>query len=173
MTSRVSIERGIVSQRETLANLVQLYIHDFNDFLPRDRRIAIQDDGRYPDVLSLDDYWSKPDHAVWFIRADNELAGFALLNRKSHCSRPVDHNMGEFFILRAYRQKGVGSRAGVDLIKQHPGQWEIAVGAGNFLAQAFWPLVFKALDAEQIEKFNGDETLWPGPITRFVIKPAK
>ena len=166
---RVLLERGEPSQRETLANLVQLYIHDFNDFLSTDRKIAIGDSGRYPDVLRLDDYWSEPDHSVWFIRAGGALAGFALLNRHSHCGLPVDHNMGEFFITRAYRRDGIGARAAIDLITMHPGQWEIAVGARNTPALAFWPRVVAALDAQDVEMRDGDCRQWTGPITRFVI----
>jgi len=165
---RVSIERADQSQRETLSNLVQFYIHDFNDFLPRDRRIPMEDDGRYPDALRLDDYWREPDRSVWFIRAGGALAGFALLNRHSHCGLPVDHNMAEFFIVRSFRGQGVGARAAMDLIQRHPGQWEIAIGAGNHQAWGFWPRVIQTLDARNVEKLQGDGSQWTGPIMRFV-----
>jgi predicted acetyltransferase len=87
---RVSVERGETSQRETLANLVQLYIHDFSEFLSAQRKLAVEEDGRFADLLRLDQYWSQPDRSVWFIRAGGQLAGFALLNRRSHCDRPAD-----------------------------------------------------------------------------------
>lgn len=170
MAHKVSLERGEQSQRETLANLVQLYIHDFNDFLPNDRKIATEENGRYPDVLRLDDYWSAPDRSVWFIRVGGALAGFALLNRHSHCGLSLDHNMGEFFISRAYRRDGIGARAAIDLIALHPGQWEIAVGARNTPALAFWPRVIAALDAQAVETRDGDGQQWTGPITRFVVR---
>ncbi|RYZ15127.1 MAG: GNAT family N-acetyltransferase [Alphaproteobacteria bacterium] len=167
---KVSLERGEPSQHETLTNLVQLYIHDFNDFLSPDRKIAIEESGRYPDVLRLDDYWREPDRSVWFIRAGGALAGFALFNRHSHCGLPVDHNMGEFFVTRAYRRDGIGARAAIDLITMHPGQWEIAVGARNMPALAFWPRVVASLDTENVETRDGDGRQWTGPITRFVIR---
>jgi len=166
---KVSIERGNLSQDEALANLVQLYIHDFNDFLTDDRKIAIEDNGRYPDVLRLDDYWRGPDRSVWFIRTGGALAGFALLNRHSNCGLRVDHNMGEFFITRAHRRNSIGARAAVDLITMHPGQWEIAVGARNAPALAFWPRVVAAIDAQAVEIRDGDGRQWSGPISRFVI----
>jgi len=169
---KVSLERGEPSHRETLANLVQLYIHDFHDFLPPERRLAISEDGRFPDLLRLIDYWSEADRSVWFIRVGGALAGFALLNRHSHCGQHVDHNMGEFFVARPYRRDGIGARAAFDLISMHPGQWEIAVGARNAPALAFWPRVVAALDAQEVETRQGDGVQWTGPITRFVIRPG-
>lgn len=165
---RVSIERADQSRREALSNLAQLYIHDFNDFLPRDRRIPMENSGRYPDALRLDDYWREPDRSVWFIREGGALAGFALLNRNSHCSLPVDHNMAEFFIARRHRGQGVGARAAIDLIQLHSGQWEIAIGAGNHPAWAFWPRVIQTLNARNVERLQGDGSQWTGPIMRFV-----
>lgn len=170
MADRVSLERGEPSQREILANLVQLYIHDFNDFLAPDRKIPLEENGRFSDALRLGDYWSEPDRSVWFIRSGGVLAGFALLNRHSHCGQNLDHNMGEFFIARPYRRDGIGVRAAIDLIAMHPGQWEIAVGARNTPARAFWPRVIAALNAQDAETRAGDGLQWTGPITRFVVR---
>lgn len=167
--NRVSLERGEPSQRETLANLVQLYIHDFSEFLSAERKLAVQEDGRYADLLRLDEYWREAGRSVWFIRAGGELAGFALLNTRSHCDRPVDFNMGEFFVMRAFRREGVGARAALDLIERHPGQWEIAIGQRNIPAQAFWRRVVDALAPSQLEELPGDGAQWTGTILRFVI----
>lgn len=168
--NRISLERGEPSQRETLANLVQLYIHDFSEFLSAQRKLAVEEDGRFADLLKLDDYWREADRSVWFIRAGGQLAGFALLNRHSHCNRPLDFNMGEFFVMRTFRRDGIGARAAIDLIKMHPGQWEIAVSARNPPALAFWPRVASAAGADDVETLDGDGKQWTGPITRFVIR---
>jgi predicted acetyltransferase len=148
---------------------VQLYIHDFSDFLSAERRLSVQEDGRFADLLHLDRYWSEADRSVWFIWAGGALAGFALLNKGSHCNRPLDFNMGEFFVMRPYRRDGIGARAAVDLIEMHPGQWEIAVSTRNAPALAFWPRVVAASRATHVETLEGDGRAWTGPITRFVI----
>lgn len=170
MADRVSLERGEPSQRETLANLVQLYIHDFSEFLSAQRKLAVEEDGGVADLLKLDDYWREADRSVWFIRAGGQLAGFALLNKHSHCNRPVDFNMGEFFVMRTLRRGGIGARAATDLIQMHPGQWEIAVSARNPPALAFWPRVIAAAGASEVEKLEGDGKAWTGPISRFVVR---
>lgn len=168
MANAVSLERGQPSQRETLANLIQLYIHDFSEFLAGQRKLAVEENGRFADLLHLEDYWSKPDRSVWFIRAGGELAGFALLNTHAHCGRPVDFNMGEFFVMRTFRRDGVGARAAIDIINMHPGQWEIAVSVRNPPALAFWPRVAAAVAGEHVETLEGDGKAWTGPILRFV-----
>lgn len=162
MTDKVSLERGEPHQKVALENLIQLYIHDFNDFLAPERKIGVGEDGRFADVLQLDRYWTEADRSVWFIRVGGQLAGFALLNRHSHCGRPVDFNMGEFFVARTYRRDGIGWRAAVDLINAHTGQWEIAFGARNAPAKAFWPRVLEAVNADGVD--------WTGPIHRCVVR---
>lgn len=170
MTSRVNLERGDPSQREVLANLVQLYIHDFNDFLVADRKIGVGEDGRFADVLRLDNYWNEADRSVWFIRAGGQLAGFALLNRHSHCGRAVDFNMGEFFVTRTFRRDGIGARAAIDLIEMHAGKWEIAVSTRNEPARSFWPRVIAAARVSDVEMLEGDGKMWTGPIMRFEVR---
>ena len=168
--NRVSLERGEAHQRVALENLVQLYIHDFNDFLAPDRKLGVGEDGRFADVLKLDRYWDDAERAVWFIRVGGALAGFALLDRASHCRRSVDYNMGEYFIVRTFRRDGIGARAAIDLINRHAGQWEIAVGPRNLPAQNFWPRVVAAVHASGVETLQGDGEVWSGPITRFVVR---
>lgn len=169
---RVTLERATPDRREVLTHLAQLYMHDFSDLLPPERRVTVGDDGRFPEDLHLDHYWSDPDCSVWFLRADGALAGFALLNRHSHCARPVDFNMGEFFVARPHRREGVGMRAAVELIAMHPGQWEIAAGAHNVPAQKFWPAVIAKVAAAAVETLRGDGVAWSGPIMRFVVRPS-
>ncbi len=169
MANKVSLELGEPHQRETLANLVQLYIHDFSEFLQAERKLEVEENGRFADLLRLDAYWREPDRSVWFIRAGGALAGFALLNKRSHCSRPVDFNMGEFFVMRTFRRDGIGARAAIDLIRLHPGQWEIAVSARNPPALAFWPRVVAAVARTGVETLEGDSVDWTGPIWRVRI----
>jgi len=134
----VTLHRGQPSQREALANLAQLYIHDFTDFL-RPARLDVDEAGRFADEMHLEDFWTKPDHSVWFIRADDKLAGFALLNRKAQSGKPVDHNMAQFFVMRPYRGLDVAGRAVEQILNVHPGQWEVAIMEQNTPALHFWP----------------------------------
>ena len=167
MVQTVTLERGRPEQRAALEHLAQLYIHDFTDFLGP-VRLDVSEDGRFADEMGLEDYWTKPDRSVWFIRADGAIAGFAMLDTKTHSGRPADVNMAQFFVLRPYRGKDVATRAVVDLLNMHPGQWEVAILARNVPAQRFWPRAVAGANISRLETIIQDGE--PGrTLLRFVV----
>jgi predicted acetyltransferase len=46
--------------------------------------------------------------------------------------------MAEFFVLKAYRNKGVGTAASEQMLGMHTGKWQIGVIDRNKGANAFW-----------------------------------
>src|SRR5262249_31552488 len=151
------------------AHLVQFYIHDFTDFLGPERLMQVGEDGLYPDVMRLKRYWTEPDKSVWFIRAEGQLAGFALLNAQTHSGQPADFNMAEFFVLRPFRGKDVAERAVVDVLHRHPGQWEVAIMERNTPALRFWP---RAIQRANIHAYEAQSGVGENPsrtLLRFVV----
>lgn len=133
----VSVECAPASARDTLANLLELYLYEFSDLDGRE----IGEDGRfgYP---ALDAYWQQPGRYPFLIRVEGKLAGFALVAEQ----RLIDgaspgHLIAEFFILRAFRRRGVGSAAAVQLFDRFPGPWWVGEHSLNLPAQAFWRAV--------------------------------
>jgi predicted acetyltransferase len=121
-------------QKPILANLLELYIHDFSEFVP----LNLAPDGRfgYP---RLPLYWSDPHRHPFLLRADHNLVGFALVKRGSEISG--DHSiwdLAEFFILRAYRKRGLGTAAAHEVLQRFPGLWEVRVLPANVPACLFW-----------------------------------
>src|SRR5437660_10524400 len=105
--AEVTLEPASPAQRDTLANLFQLYTHDFSDFW-RDRQDGeLGEDGRFPEYVYFDSYWTEPDRTPLLIRADGQLAGFALINTFSHSGLPLDHAGAAFFVVRKHRREGV------------------------------------------------------------------
>ena len=70
-----------VEQQPILANLFQLYAHDFSGFYD----VELGPDGRYI-YTPLPLYWSEPTRHPFLIKVDGELAGFALVKRGSEVS---------------------------------------------------------------------------------------
>ena len=68
-------------QSPILANLLELYIHDFSEFL----NVVPGPDGRfgYP-CLPL--YWSDPNRHPFLVKVDGQWAGFALVKQGSEIS---------------------------------------------------------------------------------------
>lgn len=164
----VTIERGRPEQRETLAQLIQLYVHDFSDFWDDAHRVNLDEDGRFPPFPHLDTYWTEPDRAVYFIRVDGALAGFALINAHAFSGLRVDCNLGEYFVARRYRRQGIGARALASLLAARPGQWELAVWSRNAPALAFWPRALARASVDNLETLT--HSSWDGPIFRFVTR---
>ncbi len=150
--SRPSIEiiRASLDQKQILANLLELYTHDFCEFIDRE----IGPDGRF-DCWDLDLYWTDPDWFPFLIYVDHRLAGFVVI-KASHQGAldPRVWDVAEFFILRGYRGRGIGTEAAHQIWRRFPGHWEVRVMASNEPAYRFWH--------HAIKDFAGDEFLVNG-----------
>lgn len=138
------------AQKPVIANLIQLYLHDLTAFMP----FPIGADGRFQYEF-LERFWRYP----YFICCDDDIAGFALvvdacpLTGRSPC-----WFMAEFFVLRAYRGRGLG-QAAVDLaLAAHPGVWHVGVPYANTAAQAFWRTALRRRNPLARDlRFDGDD----------------
>jgi len=133
-SARIELLAAKPEDKPVLANLLELYIYDFSELLG----LEIGEDGRfgYP-RLSL--YWSEPERYPFLVRVDGKLAGFALA-RKGEGVTGVGAvwDLAEFFVLRAYRRRGVGMQAAHEVWSRFPGQWEVRVMEENAPALRFW-----------------------------------
>ncbi len=165
----VSIERAEgKTGRTAIANMLQLYIHDFSDFMPPERRGLLSEEGLFVGY-PLEPYFTEPDRLALMVRHGGRLAGFALLDQESHTGAPLDWNMGEFFIARAHRRGGTGTAAARIIFAACPGRWEAAVARRNLPALAFWRRAIEewsgALDVQETDVIS---KAWNGLVLRFV-----
>jgi predicted acetyltransferase len=129
MTS-VTVTPADLDQKPAIANLIQLYLYDMTEFMP----FPLGADGRF-DYGFLDRFWRYP----YLIHSGDELAGFALVIDECPLTATTPcWFMAEFFVLKAYRRAGMGSRAVSDIVERHPGRWHIGAPCANLPAQAFW-----------------------------------
>jgi predicted acetyltransferase len=165
----IDVVSATASQRTTLENLFQLYIHDFSEHWAGRTDGELGEDGRFA-PYPLDDYWREASHIPLLIRDRDALIGFALLNSASHTGQPVDRNVAEFFIARKYRRSGAGTQAAHALFESYPGQWEAAVARRNVSALAFWRKAIKdCAHSTNIEEHDVTNPHWNGPVMRFQI----
>ena len=76
--------------------------------------------------------------------------------------------MGEFFILRKYRGRGVGRIAAEKIFSQHAGLGEVAVARKNTRALEFWRRTIRSSrNASGIQELDLQNAQWNGPILRF------
>ena len=166
----VTVEPVGPERRETLANLFQLYAHDFSLQWASAPRPEGQpgEDGRLPAYPWLDAYWDEPDRAALLIRHGGAVAGFALVNAISHAGREIDRNMAEFFVVRMHRRAGVGLAAARATFARLPGRWEVAVARTNPDALAFWRrAVTDCPGLHGLEEADAAGQGWDGPMFHF------
>jgi predicted acetyltransferase len=139
---RVAVHVGAVD-RAVLANLLQLYRHNFSPI----RGFELTDHGTFV-YRFLDANFTEPGRRAWFIRRGGRLAGFAMAR-----VLPDGFNeVAEFFVARAHRRAGVGRRAAAALFQQRPGQWELGFDLANHEASGFWPSVAQAAAVGPVDR---------------------
>lgn len=133
--------------RPLLRQLMELYRYDFSELDQSD----VDDDGLYG-YRWLDAYWTEAGRHPFLFRVDGHPAGFALVRSDAVTE------MAEFFVLRKYRHRGIGTRAARALLSRFPGRWTVSQIPGNHAATGFWraaiPVPFdeQQLDGGQIRQ---------------------
>jgi len=165
----VIVKLASSSERRVIEGLSQFYIYDFSEMEPTDSsKLEFDDQGSYPLLPNLDSYWRLEAFWPLLIRLEQSLVGFALINTHSHRGGSVEHNMGEFFVARKYRGRGVAAEAVRRIFLQYPGCWEIAVAARNVRALTFWShTLANAPNVCHLVLHEGDGARWRGPIWSF------
>lgn len=155
---QVELVPAAPEQESILANLLELYAHDFSEF----HNVELGPDGRFG-YAPLPLYWSEPARQAFFIRVDGRLAGFALVKQGSDVSGDKNAwDVAEFFIVRAYRRQGVGIQAAHEVWRRFPGRWEVRVMQANAAALSFWQRAITGFNGEAIKpvQINKDDQLW-------------
>lgn len=125
-----------ISRQEApiLANLFELYVHDFSELV----HVPLKPHGRF-DIPLDERWWNDSQHHPFLIRRGDELCGFVLARRGSRVTEDwTVLDVAEFFVVRGARRRGVGQAAVNALLASLPGRWEVRVRRNNTAALAFW-----------------------------------
>lgn len=132
--SGLAIIPASLEQKPILANLLELYIHDFCDFL----ELELHPDGRFG-YNQLDLYWTDSARHPFLIKVHEKPAGFVFVRCiEDESQHEPLWDMAEFFILRGHRWRGIGTVVAHSVWDQFPGRWQVRVMAQNVPALRFW-----------------------------------
>jgi predicted acetyltransferase len=146
LNAHLEIVPAAREQEPLLGNLLELYAHDFSQFL----NLEIGEDGRFG-YRSLPLYWSDPNRHPFIVRIDGKVAGLVLVKKGSEVSgNDAVWDMAEFFIVRGYRRRGIGTQAAHEVWRRFPGLWEVRVMQANVAAQHFWAAAISTFAGEAI-----------------------
>lgn len=132
-----------------IENLFQYYIYDMSEFIG----LQPTPEGTYLYEEALSDvreYWNLPEHYPYLIYADKILAGFCLVRKFPYEENRYD--MGQFFVLKASKGRGIGKQAFRLAVEKHPGNWLVRMLPENTPAQQFWPKVIASVTAGEVVK---------------------
>jgi predicted acetyltransferase len=158
---RIELLPATTAQAPVLANLLELYSHDFSEFID----LELGEDGRYryPRL-----YFTDPSRFPFLIRVDHHLAGFVLVTRGSQLTAdPSTWDMAEFFIVRRYRKQGIGREVAHEIWRRFPGPWEIRVIPENQPAHAFWQRAIATFTGVKVPSSRVEQHGEPRDLFRF------
>ncbi|HEY1631182.1 MAG TPA: GNAT family N-acetyltransferase [Rhizomicrobium sp.] len=157
------------SDRAIIRNLAKFYFYDMAEH----GGWPFPGNGEFDIENRLENYWGLPGFRVWpahwkgfafLIRVDGHPAGFALVKQIG----PDTYDMGEFFIGRQYRRKGLGEKIATQLFDQFKGHWELRELTTNTGAQAFWRKI--VADYTGGDFTDGEEEFDAYDNVRFVVQ---
>ena len=155
---RVEVLPAAWEQEPVLANLLELYAHDFSEL----RDLDVGEDGRFGyGALSL--YWTEPGRFPFLVRVDGRLAGLVLVRRGSAISgEEAVWDMAEFFVVRGYRRRRIGMQVAHEVWRRFPGRWEVRVMEKNDAARRFWQGAISPFTGEEIHSvaFEREGSAW-------------
>lgn len=134
---RVELKQVTVDEKEILRNLLEKYNYEFSKWDKRDvNKLGLYG---YP---FLDYYWTEDKRWAYFIFADDNIAGFAMvIDLPEVNDRETDFQMAEFFVLHKYRRLGVGRQAFFKVLEMHKGRWQLKRHPANIASVHFWDKV--------------------------------
>jgi predicted acetyltransferase len=143
----IEVIPAVPEQESVLANLFELYAHDFSEF--HDLELGM--DGRFG-YRRLPLYWSEPGRHPFLVRMDGKLAGLVLVKRGSEISGNESvWDMAEFFVVRGYRRRGIGTDTAHEVWRRFPGLWEVRVMRSNRPARHFWERAIAVFTGQPIQ----------------------
>lgn len=154
-------------QKSTLANLLELYGHDFSEFCD----VEMGPDGRFG-YMDLPLYWTEPGRHPFLIHVDGKLAGFAFVKEETEVSgtQPL-WDMAEFFVIRGYRRHGIGTYAAHEVWRRFPGPWLVRVMESNVRALNFWQRAISTFTGDTIQPVSIEKNGKPWHAFSFESRP--
>lgn len=147
----IKITAANLADYTTIQNMARFYVYDMSEYLGFDEGWEMPEDGLY-ECINFKKYWEKGDAFPFLIRYKNELAGFAIIDKKGSDSS-IDFNVAQFFIIRKFKNKGIGRYVAHELFDRFKGIWEVMVIPENLGAYRFWKKIINAY-SDEVQEYN-------------------
>jgi predicted acetyltransferase len=139
-------------EKEILRNLLEKYSYEFSQWEDNDVNAI----GLYG-YNYLDNYWQDENRFPYFIKVNNKLAGFVLVNDYNETDVKTDYAIAEFCILYKYRRKGIGKYVAKYIFNKHLGKWQIRYHPKNVISKDFWNKIINEITNGNYKIINNDQ----------------
>lgn len=153
-----------IEKKNVLNNLMEKHVYEFSqyDLLPYD------ENGLFNDT-HIHSYFTDQDKFPYFIYADGELAGLALVFKRAECPAPLDWAVAEFFVSYRFRRKGVGTSAMKQLFERFHGVWQIKYHPKNRGSEIFWRKIANEASGNRVKILRGNEDYYDGTPAKVLV----
>jgi predicted acetyltransferase len=165
-TADLKVRLATADERLPIARMLELYQHDLSDIWDQD----LDSHGEYG--YALDRYWRQPSCKPFVFTVAGRYAGFALVDDSIVLPESALW-MAQFFVVRKYRRRGVGSAAATQVFDQVRGRWEVGQMPLNLPAQAFWRRVIGDYTGGHFVEHSLDDERWQGLLQCFDNTPQE
>ena len=117
----------------------RIHLYDFSQY----SLVDVDEDGNYG-FPALDEYFNNEYNLAFFVRIENKIAGFVLINNHSFDpNKKIDFSITEMTLLYKYRQRGNGRKVLISLFNMLKGKWQVRYYPGNKTSAYFWQNVIR------------------------------
>src|SRR5204862_1102352 len=118
VVAAVTLRRVRRADVPLVRRLIQLYIYDLGG-----DRWGVERDGTFGSPSWHRRFWRRGGGEHVVVRVDGRPAGFALMRDRAQFAGNGVREISEFFVLRRYRRRGVGTEVARALFARFPDAW--------------------------------------------------
>lgn len=163
----INIQVAKYSEKHLLRNMLELYAYDLSIFENKD----LNEFGEYG-YRYLDLYWIESKRHPFIIKVNGKLAGFILINKFAY-TEDAEWTVAEFFVLKKYRDRGIGKKSAFYVFDRFPGKWEVRTLNKNLVAKKFWRKTIQQYAPQSMKEFEQGFSDWKHPLWTFISPKAK
>ena len=150
----IAIELVKKEEKEILRNLIEKYEYENSQYEDND----VNGYGLYG-YKYLDHYWTDENRYAFFIKVNNKLAGFIMIDDyKYYNEMEAKYCIAEMFIMYKYKKMGIGKYVVKNITNKFKGKWQVGYNPNNDIGKIFWNKVINEITNGKYNIINNGKT---------------
>ena len=151
---KVDLVKVEKKDHDILYRLLEYSLYDGSQYIDND----IDENGVFP-YTYFENYFKDTDREAYFIKCDDTLVGFTMLNKhlKVLDKKENNYSVAEFLIMPRARRQHIGKLAAYKVFDLHKGYYEVQPMDNNPIAKSFWDNVINSYTEGNYELKHFDD----------------